>query len=180
MIHTYNLVHLVEKITTERVDIFRNDAIDINMVNEYDKIILSPGPGIPSEAGILLSLIKKYAPYKSMLGICLGHQAIAEAFGAQLLNLDTVYHGVSTKINPVITNARLFKNSDNSIEAGRYHSWVVSKNNFPAELEITAVDDNNYIMALQHKKYDVHGVQFHPESILSPCGEQVVRNWLDK
>lgn len=177
---TYNLVHLVEKITTERVDIFRNDAIDINMVNEYDKIILSPGPGIPSEAGILLSLIKKYAPYKSMLGICLGHQAIAEAFGAQLLNLDTVYHGVSTKINPVITNARLFKNSDNSIEAGRYHSWVVSKNNFPAELEITAVDDNNYIMALQHKKYDVHGVQFHPESILSPCGEQVVRNWLDK
>jgi anthranilate synthase component 2 len=177
---TYNLVHLVEKIICKKVDVFRNDAIDIEMVDNYDKIILSPGPGIPSEAGILLAVIKKYAPTKSLLGVCLGHQAIGEVFGASLINLDTVYHGVATHIKPVIENTKLLKGLGDSIEVGRYHSWIVSTKKFPPELEITAVDDNNQIMALQHKEYDVQGVQFHPESILTPKGEQLLRNWLSE
>ena len=176
---TYNLVHLVEKITCQKVDIFRNDAIDINAIDKYDKIILSPGPGLPAEAGILLSVIKKYAPQKSLLGVCLGHQAIAQAFGASLINLNTVYHGMATTIKPVVKNARLLKGLGTDIEVGRYHSWVVSQDNFTQDLQVTAVDDNNYIMALQHKIYDVQGVQFHPESVLSPKGEQVLKNWLD-
>jgi len=175
---TYNLVGLVEKITGQKVDVCRNDEIDLDTVDHYDKIILSPGPGIPSEAGKLLPLIKRYAPTKSILGVCLGHQAIAEAFNAILINLDTVYHGVATKIKSVMPGARLLQGLGTSFEVGRYHSWIVSKNNFPNELEITAIDDNDYIMALQHKKYDVQGVQFHPESILTPCGEQILRNWL--
>ncbi|MBK7883065.1 MAG: aminodeoxychorismate/anthranilate synthase component II [Chitinophagaceae bacterium] len=175
---TYNLVGLIEKITGQKVDVCRNDEIDLDAVDHYDKIVLSPGPGIPSEAGKLLPLIKRYAPTKSILGVCLGHQAIAEAFNAILINLDTVYHGVATKINTVMPEARLLQGLGTSFEVGRYHSWIVSKNNFPEELEITAIDDNDYIMALQHKKYDVQGVQFHPESILTPCGEQILRNWL--
>src|SRR5262245_37428384 len=198
---TYNLVHLVEKILHEKVDVHRNDQIPLEKVKEYDKIILSPGPGIPEEAGLLLRLIKEYASSKSILGVCLGHQAIGEAFGGKLINLSTVYHGVATKVRVVSressakrerpdikesTNSRLtshvsrnlFEGLPDEFEAGRYHSWIVSEENFPNELEVTARDDNNYIMALQHKSYDVQGVQFHPESVLTPVGENILRNWL--
>jgi anthranilate synthase component 2 len=185
---TYNLVHLVEKLIHGKVDVFRNDEIAMEKVKAYDKIILSPGPGIPSEAGMLLPLIKEYASGKSILGVCLGHQAIGEAFGATLTNLSTVYHGVATKINLVnnkndaLSPSRdtLFRNLPDSIEVGRYHSWVVDEKNFPEELAITARDANGYIMALQHKRYDVQGVQFHPESVLTPDGETIISNWLMK
>lgn len=175
---TYNLVHLVEKITHEKVDVYRNDQISLEAVNAYDKIILSPGPGVPEEAGLLLPLIKKYAAIKSILGVCLGHQAIGQAFGGTLKNLDKVYHGVATKINILNENAPVLKGLGKEVEVGRYHSWIVTKENFPADLEITAVDDNGYIMALQHKVFDVQGVQFHPESVLTPDGEKMLRNWL--
>ncbi len=185
---TYNLVHLVEKIVHNKVDVFRNDELPMEKVKAYDKIILSPGPGIPSEAGMLLPLIKEYAATKSILGVCLGHQAIGEAFGGTLTNLSTVYHGVATKINLVHDSwsmvnrqeksSRLFEGLPEEIEVGRYHSWVIDNNNFPNDLEITARDANNYIMALQHKNFDVQGVQFHPESVLTPSGEIIIRNWL--
>lgn len=179
---TYNLVHLVEKILHQKVDVYRNDQISLEQVKAYDKIILSPGPGIPEEAGLLLPLIKTYAPSKSILGVCLGHQAIGEAFGGKLTNLSTVYHGVATPVTIKTEGAgkrsELFEGLEDSLEVGRYHSWVVADENFPAELEITARDNNNYIMALQHKKYDVQGVQFHPESVLTPKGETILRNWL--
>lgn len=176
---TYNLVHLVEKITHEKVDVFRNDQIALEKVKAYDKIILSPGPGIPEEAGLLLPLIKEYASTKSILGVCLGHQAIGEAFGGTLINLSTVYHGVATPIEvDEIKKSELFEGMNKTIEVGRYHSWIIDEKNFPDELEITARDENNYIMALQHKKFDVQGVQFHPESILTPEGEKIMRNWL--
>lgn len=175
---TYNLVHLVEKITHQKTDVYRNDQLPLEKVNDYDKIILSPGPGIPQEAGLLLPLIKQYGPTKSILGVCLGHQAIGEAFGGHLVNLSTVYHGVATNCQLSTANCQLFKGLPNEIEVGRYHSWIVSDKNFPDELEVTARDENNYIMALQHKKYDVQGVQFHPESVLTPMGEQILRNWL--
>lgn len=180
---TYNLVHLVEKITHEKVDVYRNDQITLEMVNDYDKIILSPGPGIPEEAGLLLPLIKEYAATKSILGVCLGHQAIGEAFGGKLINLSEVYHGVATGIGVRSresgVRSPLFDGLPDRIEVGRYHSWIVSDENFPDELEVTARDDNNYIMALQHKKFDVQGVQFHPESVLTPDGEKILRNWLN-
>ena len=202
---TYNLVHLVEKITHTKVDVYRNDQLPMEKVNDYDKIILSPGPGIPEEAGLLLPLIKEYASTKSILGVCLGHQAIGQAFGGKLINLSTVYHGVATEI--VVGNREsgvgsqesgvgsqesgvgsqesgvhspLFMGLPDRIEVGRYHSWIISDENFPEELEVTARDENNYIMALQHKKYDVQGVQFHPESVLTPMGEAIMRNWLKK
>jgi anthranilate synthase component 2 len=175
---TYNLVHLVEKILHEKVDVYRNDKIELEKVKEYDKIILSPGPGVPEEAGLMFSLIKEYAPTKSILGVCLGHQAIGEAFGGKLINLSTVYHGVATNCQLSTVNCRLFTAMPQAFEVGRYHSWIVSDENFPEDLEITARDDNNYIMALQHKKYDVQGVQFHPESVLTPMGENIMRNWL--
>ena len=179
---TYNLVHLVEKITHSKVEVYRNDQIPLEKVKEYDKIILSPGPGIPVEAGLLLPLIKEYAASKSILGVCLGHQAIGEAFGGKLVNLSTVYHGVATKIEvggqKIEARSKLFEGLPDEIEAGRYHSWIISDENFPGELEVTARDENNYIMALQHKNYDVQGVQFHPESVLTPMGEQILRNWL--
>lgn len=179
---TYNLVHLVEKITRRKVDVFRNDKIPLENINEYDKIILSPGPGIPEEAGLLLALIKQYAATKSILGVCLGHQAIGEAFGGKLTNLTSVYHGVATPIR-VLKNEKgnvnyLFRGLPNQPEVGRYHSWIIANEGFPDELEITAVDENGYIMALQHKKYDVSAVQFHPESVLTPDGEAIMRNWL--
>lgn len=177
---TYNLVHLVEKITHTKVDVFRNDKISLEKIGEYDKIILSPGPGIPSEAGLLLDVIKEYASTKSILGVCLGHQAIGEAFGGILKNLDTVFHGVATPCQLTNKDAQLFKDLPDEIEVGRYHSWVITDENFPAVLEITARDDNNYIMALQHKTFDVKGVQFHPESILTPDGETIMRNWLKR
>ena len=178
---TYNLVHLVEKITHQKVDVFRNDQISLEQVNDYDKIILSPGPGVPSEAGLLLPLIMQYAATKSILGVCLGHQAIGEAFGASLKNLSKVYHGVATPIQILNTQAPILKNLGNTVEVGRYHSWIVSDKDFPSnELEITAVDENGFIMALQHKKYDVQGVQFHPESVLTPKGEIIIQNWLNQ
>ena len=180
---TYNLVHLVEKITGVKVDVYRNDQIALSDVAAYDKIILSPGPGIPEEAGLLLPLIKEYAATKSILGVCLGHQAIAEAFGGKLTNLSTVFHGVATPIKRVSTPPRrmahpVLDGLPETIEVGRYHSWIVSDENFPGELEVTARDENGYIMALQHKTLDVQGVQFHPESVLTPYGEQILRNWL--
>ncbi len=180
---TYNLVHVVEKIIHGKVDVFRNDKISLKQVNDYDKIILSPGPGLPVESGLLLSLIKEYAASKSILGVCLGQQAIAESFGGKLINLKNVFHGVASKIK--INNERticandVFKSLPNEVEAGRYHSWVVDKNDFPADLEITAEDENGYIMALRHKTFDVQGVQFHPESVLTPMGEKIMRNWLN-
>jgi anthranilate synthase component 2 len=193
---TYNLVHLVEKIIHDRIDVYRNDQIPLEKVKEYDKIILSPGPGIPQEAGLLLPLIKEYASSKSILGVCLGHQAIGEAFGGKLVNLSTVYHGVATPVRIVnretsnvkgakgslltsnVSRNNLYEGLPDELEAGRYHSWIISKENFPEVLEITAEDDNGYIMGLQHKTYDVQGVQFHPESVLTPMGEKIMRNWL--
>ncbi len=176
---TYNLVHLVKKVLPDaEVDVFRNDEISLEKVAEYDKIILSPGPGIPSEAGLLLPLIKKYAALKPILGVCLGHQAIGEAFGGNLVNLSTVYHGVSTNCQLSTVNCQLFRGLPSEFLVGRYHSWIISDKDFPEELEITAVDANGYIMALQHKKYNVQGVQFHPESVLTPNGETIMRNWL--
>lgn len=179
---TYNLVHLVEKITHVKVEVHRNDQIPLEKVKEYDKIILSPGPGIPEEAGLLLPLIKEYASSKSILGVCLGHQAIGQAFGGTLVNLSTVYHGVATPVKVKSENSKvksfLFEGLDDVIEVGRYHSWVVSKENFPSELEITAEDESGMIMALQHKTYDIQGVQFHPESVLTQVGESIMHNWL--
>jgi anthranilate synthase component II len=180
---TYNLVHLVEKIIHEKVDVYRNDQIALEKVKEYDKIILSPGPGIPSEAGLLLPLIKEYAATKSILGVCLGHQAIGEAFGGTLENLSTVYHGVATPVKVKSQKSKIqndvFNELPDTIEVGRYHSWVVSKENFPDVLEITAESENGLIMGLRHKTFDVQGVQFHPESILTPDGEKIMRNWLN-
>lgn len=180
---TYNLVHLVEKILHIKVDVFRNDQIALEKVKEYDKIILSPGPGIPEEAGLLLPLIKEYAAAKSILGVCLGHQAIGEAFGGKLVNLETVYHGVATPVKIQEPKSKkpnaVLNNLPDEIEVGRYHSWIVSNEGFPDELEVTARDANGYIMALQHKNYDVQGVQFHPESVLTPDGEKILGNWLN-
>ncbi|MFZ9661623.1 MAG: anthranilate synthase component II [Chitinophagaceae bacterium] len=177
---TYNLVHLVQYILNKKVDVYRNDQLPMEKVKEYDKIILSPGPGIPSEAGELLPLIREYASSKSILGVCLGHQAIGEAFGASLHNLSSVYHGVATSIK-LFDNARtLFEGLPSSIEVGRYHSWVVDDKKLPKELQVTAKDDNNYIMSMQHESYDVMGVQFHPESVLTPDGEKILRNWLKR
>ena len=188
---TYNLVHLVEKILRQRVEVRRNDEIPLEEVKSFDRIILSPGPGIPSEAGLLLPLIREYAPSKPILGVCLGHQAIGEAFGGNLVNLSRVYHGIATPIrvlnhqfanlvNGKSGKADLFANLPGTLEVGRYHSWILSDEGFPDELEVTARDENDYIMALQHKRYNVQGVQFHPESVLTPSGEQILRNWLSE
>ena len=151
---TYNLVHLIEKITHVKVDVYRNDQLPLEKVKEYDKIILSPGPGVPTEAGLLLPLIREYAATKCILGVCLGHQAIGEAFGGTLVNLDDVFHGVATPCR-ITKTTPLFEGIAGGFEIGRYHSWVVAKENFPSELEITAEDDNGFIMGLQHKTYDV-------------------------
>jgi anthranilate synthase component 2 len=184
---TYNLVHLVEKIVGEKVDVFRNDQIPMENVQAYDKIILSPGPGLPAEAGLLLPLIKEYGISKSILGVCLGHQAIGEAFGGKLTNLSKVYHGVATPVriipqSPRITkaNADLFNGLTDGFMAGRYHSWVIDPESFPKVLEVTARDDNGHIMALRHRTLDILGVQFHPESVLTPDGELIMRNWLGR
>ncbi|MEO9004198.1 MAG: aminodeoxychorismate/anthranilate synthase component II [Ginsengibacter sp.] len=180
---TYNLVHVVEKIIHGKVDVFRNDKISLEKIGDYDKIVLSPGPGLPCESGLLLPLIKEYASSKSILGVCLGQQAIGETFGGKLVNLKEVYHGVATKIKIKESRTRsendVFKSLPNEIEVGRYHSWIVDKENFPEELEITAEDENGYIMSLRHKTFDVQGVQFHPESVLTPMGEDIMRNWLN-
>lgn len=174
---TYNLLHLVKELGYTEVDVYRNDQIALEDVAGYDKIILSPGPGIPSEAGLLLPLIREYGPSKSILGVCLGHQAIAEAFGATLINLAEVYHGVATKIQ-VVSDDILFKGLPRELEVGRYHSWAVSNLRLPEDICVTAVDEEGEIMALKHRQYDLHGVQFHPESILTPQGKTVVANFL--
>ena len=174
---TYNLVQMIEQIMAQKVDVFRNDQISLDDVVKYDKIILSPGPGIPKEAGILLEVIKKYASTKSILGVCLGQQAIAEAFGGSLINLSEIFHGVATEATQ-IKDHRLFKNLPEKLQVGRYHSWAVNPEDFPEELEITSVDESGMIMSLKHKKYDVHAVQYHPESILTPKGRQILENFL--
>lgn len=174
---TYNLVHLVEYITGQRVDVFRNDQLPMEQVQQYDKIILSPGPGIPAEAGQMPELLRTYASSKSILGVCLGHQAIGESFGGRLVNLSKVYHGVATPIH-VETRDGIFSGLPAQLEVGRYHSWVVSAEGLPAELEVTARDEQGLIMAMRHKLFDITGVQFHPESVLTPDGEQMMRNWL--
>lgn len=175
---TYNLVQMIEQIVGGKVDVFRNDEIALEEVEKYDKIILSPGPGIPSEAGILIDLIKKYAPTKSILGVCLGQQAIAEAFGGSLINLTEIFHGVATNARTIKKDAVLLRDLPENLEVGRYHSWAVNPENFPEELEITSVDENGMIMSLQHKNYDVHAVQYHPESILTPKGFDILQNFL--
>lgn len=175
---TYNLVHLVQELGYD-TEVWRNDKFDLKKVEAYDKILLSPGPGIPQEAGLLLELIKTYAPTKSIMGVCLGQQAIAEVFGGRLLNLGHPMHGIATIINVVEKNEPLFKNCPINIEVGRYHSWVVDPATMPADLKVTALDKNKQVMAIRHKKYDVCGVQFHPESVLTPNGKQMMKNWLD-
>lgn len=177
---TYNLVQLLREAGCDDLEVHRNDQISLEEVDRYDKILLSPGPGIPSEAGILLPLIKRYAPTKSILGVCLGEQAIGEVFGAKLLNLPHVYHGIATPIH-LIEPDPLFQGFPEQIEVGRYHSWIVSEVGFPnMELKVTAVDEGGKIMALAHRIYDVRGVQFHPESILTPLGKQLIMNWINQ
>lgn len=179
---TYNLFHIVEKVSDTTVYVFRNDEISLADVNAYDKIILSPGPGLPKDSGILLEVIREYASSKSILGVCLGQQAIAESFGGSLRNLKNVFHGVATEISivnkPTPKPNDIFSGLPEKIEVGRYHSWIVNKDDFPKELEITAIDEDGEIMALAHKQFDIQAVQFHPESIMTPDGEQMMKNWL--
>lgn len=174
---TYNLVHSIKKFAND-ITVVRNDEISLEDVNQYDKILLSPGPGVPDEANLLKPIIEKYAPTKSIFGVCLGQQAIGEVFGGTLLNTQEVFHGVKSDIK-VIKDDILFQNLSTELEVGRYHSWVVSTENFPEELEITAVGPKGEIMALRHKTFDVRGVQFHPESILTPTGDDMIKNWLE-
>ncbi|MDR0745509.1 MAG: aminodeoxychorismate/anthranilate synthase component II [Mediterranea sp.] len=174
---TYNLYQLVHEAGGFEIEVHRNDRIALDDVERFDKIILSPGPGVPEEAGLLLPVIRRYAPTKSILGVCLGHQAIGEAFGGKLENLALVYHGIQTPID-ITGEDYIFHRLTQQFLAGRYHSWVVSRENFPADLEITAESREKQIMAIKHKKYDVHGIQFHPESILTPQGRTLIENWL--
>ncbi|HOF98646.1 MAG TPA: aminodeoxychorismate/anthranilate synthase component II [Paludibacteraceae bacterium] len=175
---TYNLVHIVKKLGFTDVEVHRNDRISLEEINRFDKIILSPGPGVPSESGILLDLIKTYASSKSIFGVCLGVQAIAEAFGGSLLNLPQVYHGIASEVS-IFDDEVLFRNLPEKIIAGRYHSWVVNDSTLPPCLQVTAKDEQGTIMALKHRTLDVRGVQFHPESVLTPSGEQILKNWLE-
>ncbi len=178
---TYNLSHLLKEVGAD-VTVFRNDQFRLEELQQFDKIVLSPGPGIPSEAGLLLDVIRAYAPTKPMLGVCLGHQAIGEVFGARLLNLDDVVHGVATPCR-IVASDPIFDGLLNKITVGRYHSWVVSQEEFPSCLEITAVSDDGgsvpNIMALRHREYEVHGIQFHPESVLTPEGKTIIKNFLN-
>ncbi|MCD8031638.1 MAG: aminodeoxychorismate/anthranilate synthase component II [Bacteroides sp.] len=176
---TYNLYHLVKELGYNDIEVHRNDRIALEEVDRFDKIILSPGPGIPQEAGLLLPVIRRYAPSKSMLGVCLGHQAIGEAFGAGLTNLTDVYHGIQSQIR-IIRPDTLFEGLNSDIHVGRYHSWVIGRDNFPQELEITAESAEGQIMAIRHKTYDVHGIQFHPESVLTPLGKNILENFLSR
>jgi anthranilate synthase component II len=173
---TYNLVHYLEDLDCE-VTVYRNDEFDIDEISHFDKILLSPGPGIPEEAGLLKAVIAKYAPTKSILGVCLGQQAIGEVFGGTLSNLDKVYHGVATMVKTSVDDELLFEGLGNEFEVGRYHSWVVDAN-LPDFLEATSFDENGQVMSLRHKTFDVRGVQFHPESVLTPNGKKILENWL--
>ncbi|ANO49166.1 anthranilate synthase component II [Flavobacterium columnare] len=174
---TYNLVHYLEDLACE-ITVYRNDEFELAELEKFDKILLSPGPGIPDEAGLLKQVIEKYAPTKSILGVCLGQQAIGEVFGGQLTNLEKVYHGVATKVKLTNPDEVLFRDLPAEFEVGRYHSWVVANENFPAVLEVTSVDANGQIMSLKHKSYDVRGVQYHPESVLTPLGKKILENWV--
>lgn len=174
---TFNLVQYIQELLEQEVTVRRNDAITLDEVDGFDAIVLSPGPGLPAEAGIMPELIQRYAPIKPILGVCLGHQAIGEAFGADLLNLEEVYHGIETPITRVVADAPLFLGLPDQFQAGRYHSWVVKKESLPAALEVTAVDDRGEIMAMRHIEYNVHGMQFHPESIMTPEGKQMLANF---
>lgn len=176
---TYNLSQYLEEEGGEDVEVtvWRNDQFNIDDVERFDKIVLSPGPGVPDEAGLLKAVIRRYAPTKSILGVCLGEQAIGEVFGAEIYNLNTVFHGIQSSVR-IVAPDYIFDNLSDSIKVGRYHSWVVGKEDFPAELEVTAVSDEGQIMALKHRVYDVHGIQFHPESILTPEGRTIIRNFI--
>jgi anthranilate synthase component 2 len=174
---TYNLVHYLEDLDC-KVTVARNDQIELEAVAAYDKIVLSPGPGIPDEAGSLKSIIKKYAKTKSILGVCLGMQAIGEVFGAKLKNLSTVYHGIQTKVKVNSKKELLFKDLGPEIQVGRYHSWII-EDDLPDCFDITSVDENGQIMAIRHKELDVKGVQFHPESVLTPDGKKMLKNWIN-
>lgn len=174
---TYNLVHYLEDLDCE-VTVYRNDEFELTEVEKFDKILLSPGPGVPDEAGLLKQVIEKYAPTKSILGVCLGQQAIGEVFGGQLTNLEKVYHGVATNVQLTNPDEVLFRDLPQEFEVGRYHSWVVANEGFPSALEITSVDANGQIMSLKHKTYDVRGVQYHPESVLTPLGKKILENWV--
>ena len=175
---TYNLVQLIEKTSDIEYEVYKNDKITLEQVNEFDKILLSPGPGIPVNAGIMNDLIRMYASKKSILGVCLGLQAIGEVFGAKLINLETVYHGIATEIE-IIAEDPLFDHCPKKFIAGRYHSWAVDYKSVTDDLIVTALDVEECVMALRHKSYDVKGVQFHPESILTEYGEQIIKNWIN-
>jgi anthranilate synthase component 2 len=174
---TYNLVHYVEQFCDD-LTVKRNDEILLDTVDEFDAIVLSPGPGLPKDAGIMPGLIKRYSSTKKILGVCLGHQAIGEAFGASLKNLNQVHHGISIPTNIIVPEDSLFKAIPTRIETGRYHSWVIDQNTIPSELTVTATDDNGEVMAIRHKQFDVCGVQFHPESLLTPEGLKIIGNWV--
>jgi anthranilate synthase component 2 len=174
---TYNLVHYLEDLNCN-VTVIRNDKLSLDDVEPFDKIVLSPGPGIPDEAGLLKPIIKRFAPTKSILGVCLGQQAIGEVFGGSLINLEEVYHGVSTKVTITVSDEPLFKGLEKEIEVGRYHSWVVHPD-LPEVLEATSFDENGQVMSLRHKVYDVKGVQYHPESVLTPHGKLILKNWIN-
>ena len=177
---TYNLVHIIRELGySMQTDVYRNDKINLDEVDKYDKILLSPGPGIPSEAGIMLDLIRMYGPTKSILGICLGHQAIGEVYGAKLYNMKEVLHGVGRPVRLTQKDDYLFKNVPESFMVCRYHSWAVDGKTVNGKLEITALDDEGIVMGLSHQEYDVRGLQFHPESILTENGKQMINNWLE-
>jgi anthranilate synthase component 2 len=175
---TYNLVQYIERVLKRAVDVKRNDQLNLEEVGVYDKILISPGPGIPEEAGISLDLIREYGSVKSILGVCLGHQAIAEAYGGTITNLSTVYHGVSGQMKQLVSDEYLFSGVPIEFDAGRYHSWVVEPDTLPKDLEITVENDEGYIMAIRHREHDVRGVQFHPESVLTEYGGMMIKNWL--
>lgn len=174
---TYNLSHLVKELGAE-VTVYRNDKFELSSLQQFDKIILSPGPGIPSEAGLLLDVIREYAGKKPILGVCLGHQAIGESFGGRLTNLSDVFHGVATPCN-IVADDYIFEGMTSHIEVGRYHSWVVDAESIPSCLEATSLSDEGYIMSLRHRDYDIRGIQFHPESVLTPQGRQILSNWIN-
>ena len=174
---TYNLVHYLDDLNCS-VSVFRNDEFELDELEKFDKILLSPGPGLPSEAGLLKEVIVKYATTKSILGICLGQQAIGEVFGGSLINLSKVYHGIASKVQIIVRDEPLFNGLENEIEVGRYHSWVISKENFPPDLEITSIDENGEVMSIRHKTYDIKGLQYHPESVLTPQGKKILENWI--
>ena len=176
---TYNLVQYIERVLKKAVDVKRNDQLSLEEVAAYDKILISPGPGIPNEAGICLDLIKEYGPHKSILGVCLGHQAIAEAYGGSIANLSTVYHGVKGQMKQLVEDEYLISVVPKEFDAGRYHSWVVEHESLPRDLEITVENDEGYIMAIRHREHDVKGVQFHPESVLTEYGGRMILNWIN-